>query len=156
MNSKNKLSNNKHCHIVLFNNNHVSLGTGNCNLVTAEVWEYALAAGRKGFIGISPVLFDLSLHKWNASVYYYYAFKKSRSVVRVKYKLTMVRANHPPTRSLVMTSKQWPQASKMRQLLAQRKIWNSSSLNKIYTQKGKWLLKASTKENMPSSKFLFI
>lgn len=56
------------CHIVLFNNNHVSLGTGNCNLLTAEVCDYALAAGRKGFIGISPVVFDLSLHEWIASV----------------------------------------------------------------------------------------
>lgn len=56
------------CHIVLFNNNHVSLGMGNCNLVTAEVCEYALAAGRKGFIGISPVVFDLSLHQGSASV----------------------------------------------------------------------------------------
>lgn len=68
MNGKNKFSNKKHCHFVLFNNNHVSLGTGNCNLVTAEVWEYALAAGRKGFTGISPVVFDLSLHQWSASV----------------------------------------------------------------------------------------
>lgn len=67
MNGKNKFSNNKYCHIVLFNNNHVSLGTGNCNLA-AEVWEYALAAGRKSFIGVSPVVLDLSLHQWSASV----------------------------------------------------------------------------------------
>lgn len=68
MNGKNKFSHNKHCHNVLFNNNHVSLETGNCNLVTAEVCEYALAAGRKDFIGISPVVSDLSLHQGSASV----------------------------------------------------------------------------------------
>ena len=68
MNGKNNFSNNKHCHIILFNNNHFSLGTGSCNLVTAEGWEYALAAGRKGFIGISPVGFDLLLRQWSASV----------------------------------------------------------------------------------------
>lgn len=56
MNGKTKFSNNKHCHIVLFNNNHVSLGTGNCNLVTAEVCEYALAAGSiLEYLQLSPI-----------------------------------------------------------------------------------------------------
>ena len=68
MNGKNKFSYNKHCHNVLLNNNRSSLETGNCNLVTAEVCEYALAAGWKDFIGISPVVSDLSLHQGSASV----------------------------------------------------------------------------------------
>ena len=46
----------------------LGLGTGYCNLVTAEVCVYALAAGRKGFIGISPGVFHLSLHQGIASV----------------------------------------------------------------------------------------
>ena len=58
MNGKNKFSYNKHCHNVLFNNNRVSLETGNCTLVTAEVCEYALAAGRKDlleYLQLSPI-----------------------------------------------------------------------------------------------------